>query len=141
MFQTTGTVRVVAVGSTGTVTWTTAGSVTSPSIGAPVASTATGCTLVTRSVAASPKRTVAYTAAIRAMRLAAPLTRTSLGFSAVSPGRFPDGGSLAKRTCTPAGREVIGSTRTLIVDGVISVTRTSGFATVTWTGRSCASVR
>src|SRR5205814_170815 len=122
MFQTTGTVRVVAVGSTGTVTWTTAGSVTSPSIGAPVASTATGCTLVTRSVAA-------------------PLTRTSLGFSAVSPGRFPDGGSFAKRTCTPAGREVIGSTRTLIVDGVISVTRTSGFATVTWTARSCASVR
>src|SRR3989442_1393450 len=56
---TTGTVRVVAVGSTGTVTWTTAGSTVSPSMLVPAASTATGCTLWTRSVTAFPKRTVA----------------------------------------------------------------------------------
>src|SRR5947207_13354511 len=56
---TTGTVRVVAVGRTGTVTWTTAGSTVSPSIVLPLASTATGCTLCTRSVTASPNSTVA----------------------------------------------------------------------------------
>ena len=75
----TGTVRVVAVGSTGTVTTTTPGSTCKPSIGRPCASTGIAGALCVRSVVTSPKRTVANTAAICATELSGPMTRTSVG--------------------------------------------------------------
>ena len=51
--------RVVAIGSTGTETFTATGSTLRPSSGFPAASTGTGWEFWTRSRPASPNRTVA----------------------------------------------------------------------------------
>ena len=91
------------------------------------------------SVCTSPKRTVPSTAAIRATSLSGPVTLTSLGVTAASPARVPDGGSFANRGCTSSVREVRRSMRTETVGGETSITSTPSFATVTLTRASCAS--
>ena len=119
MLQTTGTVRVVAVGSTGTVTWTTAGSVVSPSIGTPAASTALGCNAQIRGVC---ERWAAHGCVAIAPEM---FHRTAPGFAldTFEPERF------------------MPLIRTLTADGETSTTWTFGFATVTLTVTSCGSLR
>src|SRR4029077_19306546 len=57
--QRTGTVRVLVVERTGTVTWTLGGSDCTPSTGFPLASTATASALAEISMGVSPNRRVA----------------------------------------------------------------------------------
>ena len=77
---------MLAVESTGTVTWTADGSIRTPSTTVPAASTATAWALCERSTGVSPYRSVAYTAATAPTRLCEPETVTSDVDSAATPG-------------------------------------------------------
>src|SRR5919201_2102383 len=137
MFHSTGSVRVVAIGRSGTETTTTPGSTSKPSIGRPFASTGTAGALCVRSVVTSPKRTVAKIAATRPTWLSGPVILTSVG--EIDPGAAcsPSGGEFAYFTCTATVREVMRSSRTDPVAGDTAPTFTPSFAVTTFTLASC----